>query len=54
MKKIERDGETYDVIDETETEFCVEVDFPFYYKVKTVELWWDKKYCNVILEDGND
>ena len=55
MKVIERDGIIYDVIDETDTDYCVEQSFDYACRgtriAKTLKLWWDKRYCNVILED---
>lgn len=54
-KRIERGGDIYEVIDECETDYCVQVLFPFVDPVdetKTIrrplKLWWDKKYCTEI------
>jgi hypothetical protein len=50
--KITRDGEEYQVVDETESEYCVEV-FILYYpnQLKSQKLWWDKKDCEPVSTD---
>jgi hypothetical protein len=47
-----RNVKKYKVIDECETDYCVEEQFPFCENgkivMKTLKLWWDKKLCNEI------
>jgi len=49
--EIERDGKIYEVIDETETDYQVEIPFEFESEgTKLLKLWWSKKYCKLIRE----
>lgn len=53
---IKRDGdndEVYEVVDETETDYAVLVEFTFFDKKcklekKKLKLWWDKNLCQKV------
>jgi len=50
--QIKKGGRIYTVIEEAEDKYCVAVPMDFYpNKVKILELWWDKKDCEVVEED---
>ena len=46
MKFIKRDNIRYQVYEETQNEVCVLCDFKFADGIKTLKLWWDKKYLD--------
>ncbi len=50
--KITRNGNTCEIIDETQDEYCVAIPFNFAGgKTKTLKLWWNKKYCRIVEKD---
>jgi len=41
--RIRRDGEEYNVIDQTDTDVCVEIEMDYYPgKKKWIPVWWDR------------
>ena len=48
VKKVERDGDIYDVIDETASEYKVRFITSFAGKKRIMEVWWCKECCNIV------
>lgn len=47
-------SKVYEVVDETDDCYCVEEEFDFAAKprTRTLRLWWSKKDCIEVMEEG--
>jgi len=48
--KVKRDGNIYEVIDESDTDYAVEVEIEYQEGLKKEKLWWSKKSCEIVEE----